>query len=55
MASLTADANDLFPGFYSATIWFTNLSDGTVQGRAVSLAIIKPPAIVNQPASLAAY
>ncbi|HUD84130.1 MAG TPA: protease pro-enzyme activation domain-containing protein, partial [Candidatus Saccharimonadales bacterium] len=53
LVSLNAAASNLFLGTYGATIWFTNLTDGTVQSRAFSLAIIKPPVILAQPASLA--
>ncbi len=52
MASLNAAADDLLPGVYSGTVWFTNLTQGTVQSRAVSLAIVKPPQVLTQPASL---
>ncbi len=52
VASLNSAAYSLFPGIYSATIWFTNLSDGTVQSRSVSLSILKPPEIVAQPTNL---
>jgi uncharacterized repeat protein (TIGR03803 family) len=49
--SLNAAASNLFLGTYDANIWFTNLTDGVVQGRAFTLAIIKPPVILDQPAS----
>ena len=51
-ASLTPAASNLFLGDYTATIWFTNLSQGTVQTRTVALAVIKPPGILTQPASV---
>ncbi|MGD1087066.1 MAG: S8 family serine peptidase, partial [Verrucomicrobiota bacterium] len=53
VVSLNATASNLFVGSYSGTVWFTNVTDGVVQSRAVSLSIIKPPAITAQPASLA--
>ena len=53
VASFNAAASNLFLGSYGATLWFTNLTDGDIQNRAVSLSIIKPPAITAQPASLA--
>ena len=53
VASLNAAASNLLVGTYSATIWFTNLTDGAAQSRAFSLAIINPPVITAQPASLA--
>ncbi len=51
--SLNAAASNLFLGTYGATVWFTNLTDGTSQSRAVSLSVIKPPVITAQPAGLA--
>jgi len=51
-ASLNAAARNLPLGFYAATIWFTNLTDGFIQSRAASLAIIDSPTIPSQPASL---
>jgi uncharacterized repeat protein (TIGR03803 family) len=53
VVSLNAAASNLFLGTYGATLWFTNLTDGAAQNRAFSLAVIKPPAITPQPASLA--
>ncbi|MGD0412956.1 MAG: choice-of-anchor tandem repeat GloVer-containing protein, partial [Verrucomicrobiota bacterium] len=53
LVSLNAAASNLFLGNYGATVWFTNLTDGDVQNRAVSLRIIKPPGITAEPASLA--
>jgi hypothetical protein len=52
VASFNAASSNLFLGPYGATLWFTNLSDGTVQNRAVSLTIIKPPVISSQPAGV---
>ena len=53
VVSLNTVASNLFAGIYSGTVWFTNLTDGAVQNRTVSLSIIKPPVITAQPASLA--
>ena len=50
--SLNAVANTLFLGTYGATVQFTNLSDGSVQSRPVTLSTIKPPVITAQPGSL---
>jgi uncharacterized repeat protein (TIGR03803 family) len=48
--SLNAAASNLFLGTYTATIWFTNLTDGVVQNRSFTLTIIKPPVILAEPA-----
>ena len=48
--SLNTAASNLLVGNYSASIWFTNLSDGVGQSRTFSLAVIAPPAITSQPA-----
>jgi len=53
VVSLNAAASNLFLGSYGAILEFTNLTDGDVQSRAVTLTIIKPPVITAQPASLA--
>jgi uncharacterized repeat protein (TIGR03803 family) len=53
VASLNGAARNLPLGSYSATIWFTNLTDGAIQSRAFSLTIINPPVITAQPVSLA--
>jgi len=50
--SLDAAATNLFLGTYAATLWITNLTDGVVQSRPVSLTIIKPPVITAQPTNL---
>jgi hypothetical protein len=50
--SLNAAASNLFLGTYGATVWFTNLTDGAAQSRAVSLSVVKLPVITVQPASL---
>jgi len=52
VASVNATADNLLPGTYEGTIWFSNLTQGTAQSRAVSLAIIKPPLVLTQPSSL---
>ncbi|HUD48046.1 MAG TPA: choice-of-anchor tandem repeat GloVer-containing protein, partial [Candidatus Baltobacteraceae bacterium] len=52
VVSLNSAASNLLLGNYGATIWFTNLTDGAIQSRVFSLAIIKPPVILAQPASL---
>jgi hypothetical protein len=52
VVSLNAAASNLFLGTYGATVWFTNLTDGTAQSRAFSLSVIKPPVITAQPAGL---
>jgi hypothetical protein len=52
VVSMNAAASNLFLGTYGATLWFTNLTDGVAQSRAVSLSLIKPPVITVQPASL---
>jgi len=50
--SFNANAGILLPGAYSAMVEFTNLSDGSVQSRPVTLSIIKPPVITAQPGNL---
>ena len=50
--SLDAASTNLFLGTYTATLWITNLTDGVVQSRPVSLTIIKPPIITAQPTNL---
>jgi uncharacterized repeat protein (TIGR03803 family) len=49
--TVNAAASNLLAGAYTATVWFTNLSDGFAQSRAVVLDVIVPPAITQQPAS----
>jgi len=51
VVSMNAAASNLFLGTYGATLWFTNLTDGVTQSRAVSLSLIKPPVITAQPAA----
>jgi uncharacterized repeat protein (TIGR03803 family) len=48
-------ANDLPPGSYTATLWFTNLADSFGQTRQVTLAIVTPPLITSQPVSQAVF
>lgn len=51
--SLGAASTNLFLGTYTATLRITNLADGVVQTRPISLTIIKPPVITIQPTNLA--
>ena len=37
-------ATNLAAGSYTATLYFTNLNDQSVQSRQVALAIVTPPA-----------
>jgi uncharacterized repeat protein (TIGR03803 family) len=37
------------PGLYSGTLWFTNLGDKFVQTRPLTLAVVTPPVITEQP------
>jgi uncharacterized repeat protein (TIGR03803 family) len=50
--SLNSDANNLPPGTYAATIWFTNQHDQFAQSSQVTLNATGPPVITAQPASL---
>ncbi len=47
---LNTTASNLLVGNYSATLWFTNLSDNFGQSRQFALSVISPPAITAQPA-----
>jgi hypothetical protein len=47
--SLNAAASNQAPGAYSASIWFTNVSDGFAQSRPFTLDIITPPIITIFP------
>jgi subtilase family serine protease len=49
--SLNNTASNLVVGTYSATLWFTNQSDGFGQGREFTLNVIAPPTITMQPAN----
>jgi hypothetical protein len=51
-ASLNANASNLVVGTYSATIWFTNMSDQIGQSRAFTLSVIQPPVITTQPTNV---
>ena len=48
-ASLAPAATNLPAGSYSATLWFTNLTDNYVQSRQATLAVVTPPVITAQP------
>jgi uncharacterized repeat protein (TIGR03803 family) len=54
-ATPTSFASNAAPGIYNSTLWFTNVSDGFVQGRHLTLAIVTPPQITSQPTSLAVF
>ncbi len=45
----TPAATNLEAGSYATTLWFTNLSDGFVQRRQVTLAVVTMPLIISQP------
>jgi len=49
--SLNAAASNLTAGSYAATVWFTNLNDRFVQSRLLTLDVVVPPIINQQPAS----
>jgi uncharacterized repeat protein (TIGR03803 family) len=49
--SLNSAASNLPAGSYAATVWFTNLNDGFVQSRELTLDVVVPPIINQQPAS----
>jgi uncharacterized repeat protein (TIGR03803 family) len=49
--SLNAAASNLTSGSYAATVWFTNLNDRFVQSRLLTLDVVVPPIINQQPAS----
>ena len=51
MVKPNALASNLLAGSYTATLWFTNLTDSFVQSRQVTLAIVTPPVITSQPVS----
>lgn len=48
-ASLNNTASNLAAGSYTATVWFTNLNDRSIQTRQVTLDIVTVPAINQQP------
>ena len=45
-------ASNLSLGTFTGSVFFTNLADGVVQTRIVTLSIIAPPTMLLQPASL---
>jgi len=49
--SLNSDANHLPPGTYTAALWFTNLSSGSVQSQAFTLGVFFAPVIESGPVS----
>jgi uncharacterized repeat protein (TIGR03803 family) len=49
--TLTSAASSLPVGSYTATLWFTNLSDLLGQSRMVMLDVVAPPVIASQPTS----
>jgi uncharacterized repeat protein (TIGR03803 family) len=51
--TLAPAATNLAAGAYQATLWFTNQNTHFVQSQPVTLAVVTPPLIVSQPASLA--
>ena len=48
-SSLNSAANNLPVGIYFGTVWFTNLNDGSVQSRCLTLAVVTAPVIVSGP------
>jgi uncharacterized repeat protein (TIGR03803 family) len=46
-------ASNLAPGLYTAKLLLTNLDDGSIQSRTVTLAIVTPPVITGQPSNQA--
>jgi len=51
--TLTRSVAQLSPGRYEATLWFTNLNNNFAQARQVTLAVVTPPAITQQPGNQA--
>jgi uncharacterized repeat protein (TIGR03803 family) len=49
--SLNSAASNLIAGSHVATVWFTNLNDHIVQGRTLTLDVVVPPVINQQPAT----
>jgi uncharacterized repeat protein (TIGR03803 family) len=47
--TVSGAASRLYPGSYSTTLWFTNLSDGSAQSRLVTVDVVAPPLITAQP------
>jgi uncharacterized repeat protein (TIGR03803 family) len=54
-ATLTPAATNLPAGSDTATIWFTNLNDQSVQSRQLTLAVFAPPVITTQPVNQAVF
>jgi hypothetical protein len=50
---LNSVASNLLVGTYSATVWFTNLTDQVGQERQFTLAVLSPPSITGQPTNQA--
>ena len=53
--TLSAAISNFSAGQYSATLWFTNLTDGYGQSRLAKLAVVTPPTITSQPSSQAVF
>lgn len=53
--SLNAAASNLAAGSYTATVWFTNVNEQTVQNRQFTLAVVAPPLITSHPANRALF
>ncbi len=51
--TLASAATNLAAGSYSATLWFTNVTDAFVQTRQTILDVVTPPAITAQPTNQA--
>lgn len=49
----TALTSNQPPGSYTATLWFTNLTDQTAQARTLTLDLVTPPLITSQPTNQA--
>jgi uncharacterized repeat protein (TIGR03803 family) len=50
--SASVAADNLPAGSYAAVLWFTNLTDGAVQSRGVTLNVAPPPVITSVPVIL---
>jgi uncharacterized repeat protein (TIGR03803 family) len=48
--SLNSAASNLPAGSHVGAVWFTNLNDGFVQSRELTLDVVVPPVIIQQPA-----
>lgn len=51
--TLAPSAAQLGPGRYEAILWFTNLNNNFAQNRRVTLAVVTPPTITQQPGNQA--